>query len=911
MLILQVNSYKTPKFLLNKKSEIFFKKKLLPFVFYLIIFLLPLFTNQLVLNHTVTNSFVGTVTPQNIIPNSGDIGLSNAKTRQLIYNSVDVNNNLIADGFEQKIASLSSNDIVNVIIGLKDNMPIPSSLISSFKSYGGAITFQWDSLGMFAGTMPVSSIKVFAKSNQAIHSAMGIIEEDRQLVKFAEPEKLTNVQPYVWNNYNLLGDKNNSIAILDTGMDDSHPMLANYSTSPVFNNDSVKIVGWFDATNDGASTPQDMDGHGSHVAAIAAGNPYNDTAGAGYIKTTLPSSYNTSDSQNFVTGLYSGFPEYINITHSGTVSMTYYWKTTGSSSGTKGVALYLVDPQSNIIPSATDSTNTPITANSGEFSINYNVTSNFGLYEILPAFNYQNANSALDMVTYGTYPFSPEIANATQSSFSGVAPETKLVGVKVFDNIGNGETSYLINGIDWVINHKDTYHITIASMSIGYGCSVNGCVPSDAVANIEVAVNKLVNSGIVTFVAAGNTGDTGTNQIGTPANLDSVITVGATDNSHSVTSYSSLGPGLNSNSTKPDLTAPGGLDNQGAILSADSNDNDAEGTMDGIITDFQANDLAAFSGTSMATPHAAGIGSLIIQAMGGYYNWNYTSDNVDKVKQIMLMSTWATYGADRGSKDVHEGWGEIQANAAIDVLKQPNYDITTALSGSLTSDRLGSKIWGRQVFLNASTGYIFAVNMSIGLDADLYIYNTSLDSYGDPVIVASSTNNGLGIPEYTSFTPKTSGNYYIYVKTWSGKGTFTVSSHTGASIVGPEDLSFVEGSTGKSLQWIITDNIPLENYSLYKNGGQIDYSQLSGTSKTVTYDLTGLAKGDYNFTIAVYDQDNNFVTDSVMVTVLAKVLTTSSQSSSSKVIETSGLSGFPFFFIVVLAIIPLLRRKIK
>ena len=151
-----------------------------------------------------------------------------------------------------------------------------------------------------------------------------------------------------------------------------------------------------------------------------------------------------------------------------------------------------------------------------------------------------------------------ELSTVTHSRFSGVAPDSKIVGVKVFDDAGNGYSSYLIEGINWVIKNKATYHITVGSMSLGFPCNDKGlaCSPSDLdaeLANIEIAVNSLVNTGIVVFVAAGNSGDLNNNQIGVPGNLDSVITVGATDNFHSVTSYSSIGPGLNSVSIKPDL----------------------------------------------------------------------------------------------------------------------------------------------------------------------------------------------------------------------------------------------------------------------------------------------------------------------------------------------------------------------
>ena len=780
MLSVRFNYFFIDNLPFNIYNKVF--KIITPVLFILGIFLISIFANSFLTTTHVSQPS----TNKPIQISSPTIPVTTTEppidSRSNLIKEVDSNNNLIADGLDSKIATLQPNDPVNVILILKDIQPIPQQLIDQFKSLNGKITFQWDSLGMFAGKMSVRSIEKFASSN-LVNGKLGLIEEDRQMMKYSESDQLTNVQPYVWNNYNLLGDSNSSIAVFDTGADASHPMLASYNQNPDFTNNSIKLIGWKDATTDGYTTPVDYDGHGSHVASIAAGNPYNDTNSQGYINTTY--SFHANYTQS-LSGTYFAWT-FINVSSPGYITMNYYWQVVGGPNSTKGVGLYLFNPSGSLV--ATSTTNTRIDDYSGMYSISYYVGSNFGDYDLQLRFNYADANSDLNMVAYGSYPYAGYPSSATNAKFSGVAPDSKIVAIRVFDNGGNGLASYLVNGINWAIQNKYKYHISIASMSIGFGCSPSGCKSSDQEVSVESAVNNLVAAGIVTFVAAGNDGYANGDQIGTPGNLDSVITVGATDMYHKLTPYSSIGPGLNSLSTKPDLTAPGGYNTdpytpsgyqfQQAILSADTNMNDADGAENGFIPDFQKNDLTSLQGTSMATPYVAGIGSLLVQAMGGYKNWSYSTTTVQKIKQIMLMSTWATNGTDRAAKDIREGWGEIQADAAIDVVSKPYYQIGgNPASSYISNERFSHKIWGRGVNLTAGNQYNFALNMNSSLDADLYLYSSDYNSYGNPILLKVAKTNGLGAPEYLSFTPASSGIYYIFVKTWTGKGYFHLNSNS-------------------------------------------------------------------------------------------------------------------------------------
>ncbi|MBW2967102.1 S8 family peptidase [Candidatus Woesearchaeota archaeon] len=149
----------------------------------------------------------------------------------------------------------------------------------------------------------------------------------------------------------------------------------------------------------------------------------------------------------------------------------------------------------------------------------------------------------------------------------GVAPGATLMAAKVLDRYGSGWTSDIIAGVEWcVANGAD-----IVSMSLGGG-DYNP-IFEEALLNAEAA-------GVLVVAAAGN--DYGAPVI-YPAAYDSVVAVGATDSSNAIAEFSNVGPEL-------ELSAPGV-----AILSTCIN-----------------GEYCEKSGTSMATPHAAGVAALAL-----------------------------------------------------------------------------------------------------------------------------------------------------------------------------------------------------------------------------------------------------------------------------------------------------------
>ncbi|MFC8496113.1 S8 family peptidase [Streptomyces sp. NPDC057235] len=175
-------------------------------------------------------------------------------------------------------------------------------------------------------------------------------------------------------------------------------------------------------------------------------------------------------------------------------------------------------------------------------------------------------NDANDGNGHGTH-----VAGTIAGTSHGVAKKAKIVGVRVLNNSGSGTTDQVIAGIDWVVaNRKGP---AVANMSLGGGVD-----PA-----LDAAVRKAVASGVTFAIAAGNEARDATQS--SPARVTEAITVASSTATDGQSSFSNYGPVV-------DIYAPG------------SN----------ITSTWHESDSATnvMSGTSMATPHVAGVAALYL-----------------------------------------------------------------------------------------------------------------------------------------------------------------------------------------------------------------------------------------------------------------------------------------------------------
>ena len=186
----------------------------------------------------------------------------------------------------------------------------------------------------------------------------------------------------------------------------------------------------------------------------------------------------------------------------------------------------------------------------------------------------------------------------------GVAPEADLYAVKVLDKRGSGYVSNVILGIEWAIDHN----MDVINMSLGSNTGSQFLYDALEIAKIK---------GILSIAAAGN--DSG--PVDFPGAYNNTVGVGATDQLNKIAWFSSFGPEI-------DVVAPGV----------------------NIYSTSKANDYKTLSGTSMATPHVAGLAAL--------YKERYPNATLDNFMKALEDSSFDL--GDEGF-DFHYGHGLVDA----------------------------------------------------------------------------------------------------------------------------------------------------------------------------------------------------------------------------------------------------------
>ena len=240
-----------------------------------------------------------------------------------------------------------------------------------------------------------------------------------------------------------------------------------------------------------------------------------------------------------------------------------------------------------------------------------------------------------------------QLRSSQLESVSGMAPKCKIVSLKVLDRFGAGMASSVIAAISHIqaINHNGReLHIHGVNLSLGYPFDPKWFACGHSPLCVEV--NRLVKSGVVVVVAAGNTGygtlTTTEGQsdaaldltINDPGNAEYAITVGSThrDEPHryGVSYFSSKGP-TGDGRCKPDLLAPGER-----IVSCAAKDSKL------VASEAGTQPCAYFetSGTSMAAPHVSGAIAAFLSIRREFIG------EPEKVKRI-FTSTATDLGRDR------------------------------------------------------------------------------------------------------------------------------------------------------------------------------------------------------------------------------------------------------------------------
>ena len=216
-----------------------------------------------------------------------------------------------------------------------------------------------------------------------------------------------------------------------------------------------------------------------------------------------------------------------------------------------------------------------------------------------------NNNDVLDTFGHGTHVAGTIAGENNGFGVTGIAYDAKIMPVKVLDNSGAGNDATIVKGIDYAVDHG----ANVINLSLGGG---NGD------SSLQSAIQYASSKGVVVVMAAGNDGGMTPNY---PARYakNSGLAVGAVDQNKNMADFSTragfnqlayvTAPGVNIYSTIPD------------------------------------NKYASYSGTSMATPHVAGVVALMLSA-----NHNLTDS---QVRQIVTQSAGNSTQAVKASPTIN------------------------------------------------------------------------------------------------------------------------------------------------------------------------------------------------------------------------------------------------------------------
>tara|TARA_X000001036_G_C20690974_1_gene809377 strand:- start:118 stop:2061 length:1944 start_codon:yes stop_codon:yes gene_type:complete len=248
----------------------------------------------------------------------------------------------------------------------------------------------------------------------------------------------------------------------------------------------------------------------------------------------------------------------------------------------------------------------------------------------------------------------------------GMAPQAFLVGVKVLDAGGSGSFATVMAGMEWTVENRYKYNIRGASMSLG-GPGLAEWASSDD-DSVNRYANEMMSAGIAIFIAAGNNGVSA--QIGTPGSAEDAITVGALDKNSAIAIYSSQGP-TEEGRVKPNVAYVGSN-----VMSVAFNTGD------------QYTDM---SGTSMATPGAAGVAALMYQA-----NPDLSPFDIKNIMQETATYRLCVYMAanepcledaiPKNRQNNVYGHGEVRALDAVYEAAERDYEFDTSLDITLSTE---------------------------------------------------------------------------------------------------------------------------------------------------------------------------------------------------------------------------------
>jgi subtilisin family serine protease len=385
----------------------------------------------------------------------------------------------------------------------------------------------------------------------------------------------------------------------------------------------------------------------------------------------------------------------------------------------------------------------------------------------------------------------------------------------------------LLPGYDFIIDTfvsvdgdgRDSNPAEVVSLSLGGGGACG--------ATTQAAIDGGVSRGTTFVIAAGN--DNSDVSGSSPANCNNVIAVGSTTSTGARSSFSNYGSGV-------DIAAPGS-----SILSTLNSGAQTPG----------AESYAVYSGTSMATPHVAGVVAL----MQAYATTPKTPAQIE----ALIKSTARAFPS-TPSQPI--GAGIINARAAVEAVNAPPPN--TTLSNGVPKTGLGAATGAwlnyTMVVPAGATNLTFVMSGGTG-DADMYVKfgSAPTDSVYDcrPYVGGNAETCNIATAQ--------AGTYYVRLKAYSTfSGVSLTGSYTAGSTNTAPTANFTSSTSG--LTATFTDaSTDAQNNITSRSWNFGDGSTSTATNPSKTYS----AAGTYTVTLTVTDAGGLTSTKSSSVTVTA------------------------------------------
>lgn len=347
-------------------------------------------------------------------------------------------------------------------------------------------------------------------------------------------------------------------------------------------------------------------------------------------------------------------------------------------------------------------------------------------------------NGGNDGHGHGTHVAGIAAARENGDGVVGVAPGARLWAVRVLNNYGSGLTSWIIAGIDWVTAHAGT--IEVANMSLG------GQGFSNA---MRTAIQNSIAQGVVYVVAAGNDsrdvfgadGTFGTSDDFVPAAYPEVAAISALADSDGMpggdgpdTSYGpddSFATFSNFSYSKP----PGNpVDSPGAAIDLMCPGVD-------IYSTYRDGQYATYSGTSMASPHAAGLAALYIAQNGRAVD----ADGVYAIRQALIDA-----GVDQDAPGGLAVANDLDLNPEKLGYAGPVEEIVDL--SITTIEAPDSVVKGDSVDITVTVSNVGTIDVPADIEVSLVSDNEIPGDPDDPVFEPLTISGGLDAGESTDLT---------------------------------------------------------------------------------------------------------------------------------------------------------------